>query len=129
MKKQSILFPLIFIFSAAAGVAAGFLTVPKNDTPSLSNAENDIVRVESTPTPSPTFKVEKQVSVSEKYLVSLNDTKLTIYKINTDGSMQLIEEKPVNTSAIPENDFEALYKGVTFNTLTEARELLEDFTE
>ena len=128
MKKQYIVLPLIFILSAVAGIAAGFFTVPKEKT-QISNINIENVKTESTPSPTPTFQIEKQVAVTEKYLVTLSDTMLIIYKINSDGSMQLVEEKPINTFAIPETDFEALYKGVTFETLTEARELLEDFTE
>lgn len=128
MKKQYIVLPLIFILSAVAGIAAGFFTVPR-ETPQKLNINSESVKAESTPSPTPTFQIEKQVAVTEKYLVTLSDTMLIIYKINSDGSMQLIEEKPINTSSIPETDFEALYKGVTFETLTEARELLEDFTE
>ena len=128
MKKQYIVLPLIFILSAVAGIAAGFFTVPKEKT-QISNINSENVKTESTPSPTPTFQIEKQVAVTEKYLVTLSDTMLIIYKINSDGSMQLVEEKPINTSSIPETDFEVLYKGVTFETLTEARELLEDFTE
>ncbi len=128
MKKQYIVLPLIFILSAVAGIAAGFFTVPKEKT-QISNINTENVKTESTPSPTPTFQIEKQVAVTEKYLVTLSDTMLIIYKINSDGSMQLVEEKPINTSSIPETDFEVLYKGVTFETLTEARELLEDFTE
>ena len=128
MKKQYIVLPLIFILSAVAGIAAGFFTVPKEKT-QISNINTENVKTESTPSPTPTFQIEKQVAVTEKYLVTLSDTMLIIYKINSDGSMQLVEEKPINTFAIPETDIEALYKGVTFETLTEARELLEDFTE
>ena len=128
MKKQYIVLPIIFILSAVAGIAAGFFTVPKEKT-QISNINTENVKTESTPSPTPTFQIEKQVAVTEKYLVTLSDTMLIIYKINSDGSMQLVEEKPINTSSIPETDFEVLYKGVTFETLTEARELLEDFTE
>ena len=128
MKKQYIVLPLIFILAAVAGIAAGFFTVPKEKT-QISNINTENVKTESTPSPTPTFQIEKQVAVTEKYLVTLSDTMLIIYKINSDGSMQLVEEKPINTSSIPETDFEVLYKGVTFETLTEARELLEDFTE
>lgn len=128
MKKQYIVLPLIFILSAVAGIAAGFFTIPKEKT-QISNINTENVKTESTPSPTPTFQIEKQVAVTEKYLVTLSDTMLIIYKINSDGSMQLVEEKPINTSSIPETDFEVLYKGVTFETLTEARELLEDFTE
>ena len=70
---------------------------------------------------------EAPVFDSEQYVVTLSDTKILIYKISHDGSMQTIEEKAIDTGSIPREDYAKLYSGIIVSTLEEAKQIVEDY--
>ena len=127
MSKKALLITLMFLLSILLGVFTGVTLATKERSEFLAAKAKQ--RPEETPAPTfiQTEKPSAEVSVPEKYLLTLTDTQIIIYKTNADGSMQIIEQKPIDKEGLRREDFENLYKGITFDTLTEARETLEDY--
>ena len=120
---------LLFCLALFGGISAGYFTASRSEItdtviaediekPQLSAEEETFIVPEES---------EKEVAGTERYMVTLSDSRLFIYKISADGSMQLIEDKEIDSASLRREDFTALFKGITFDTLTEARELLEDY--
>ena len=135
--KKIVLVSLLFILSMLCGIFAGIGFI-KTENPPLSHAEAlpkanaetdiDLPSLVSTPMPREEFtEKEAEVFESEQYVVTLSDTKILIYKIASDGSMQTIEEKAIDTGSIPRDDYHKLYSGIVVATLQEAKSIVEDY--
>jgi len=138
MSKKIVLFSLLFLLSVACGITAGILYVKNNsDNLAMATEVKPVKQTELPPPiefqsqeePEPEAEIPADVPVyeSEKYVVTLSDTKILIYKISSDGSMQTVEEKPVSTGSIPREDYQKLYSGIVVDSLESAIELLEDY--
>ena len=136
MKNKTILTIFLFLLSFLGGTVAGIGYFSLQDTPktvpmALESAppmtENEFVSTEEETEKAPD-KNTVQVQKSEQYVVSLSDTKITIYKVSADGSMQKVEEKKVDPGSIPSSDYEKLFSGIVVDTLEEAKIILEDYT-
>lgn len=137
MKKAAFI-SLLFVLSMLCGVLAGISYI-KTEAPPISHAEelpyDDLALsttqtpfITDTPAPREEFTQEEaEVFESEQYVVTLSDTKILIYKIASDGSMQTIDEKNVDTGSIPREDYHKLYSGIIVPTLEEAKEIVEDY--
>ena len=127
MSRKGLLITSLFILSMLLGVFTG-LHFGKKESADFSSADEIQISRES---PAPTFiqteKPKTEASVSEKYMLTLTDTQIMLYKIGSDGGMQVIDEKPIDKNGLRREDFEKLYKGITFDTMSEARETLEDY--
>lgn len=137
MSKKVLLISGMFILSMLCGIFAG-ITYIKTETPQITKAKSETEYIEeiyeSTPqidtdTTENNEFVEKNEAVfeSEQYVVTLSDTKILIYKIASDGSMQTIEEKNIDTGSIPMEDYQKLYSGILVPTLEEAKGIVEDY--
>ena len=128
MKSRFRAILLALCCGSLAGIAAGFLTSSGNKEAPPSVIKAETVRKEPAPNnfEEPVI-TETEASETDRYMVSLGDNKLYIYKISPGGSMQIVEEKTVNTDCLRRDDFEALNKGIEVSSLTEARELAEDY--
>ncbi len=135
--KKAALISLLFVLSMLCGVLAGISYI-KTEAPPISHAEelpyDDLALsaaqtpiISTTPTPEEFTEKEAEVFESEQYVVTLSDTKILIYKIASDGSMQTIVEKAVDTGSIPREDYHKLYSGIIVPTLEEAKEIVEDY--
>ncbi len=133
MKKNIILLTSLCILSAFCGIISGILFF-KTENNNLARAETTN-EIENTPLPEITFQNKEEenppeeayVFESEQYVVTLSDTKIIIYKVSHDGSMQTVEEKLVDTGSIPREDYAKLYSGIIVTTLDEAKQIVEDF--
>ena len=131
MNKNWFLIIMLFILSATLGVVSGiyfFRTENQNiaraEVPEVTTGESEMVlRHEETPSPTEEVYVFK----NEQYVVTLSDTKILIYKIAHDGSMQTVEEKPIDTGSLPREDYAKLYSGIIVETLDAAKEIVEDY--
>ena len=135
--KKAALISLLFVLSMLCGVLAGISYI-KTEAPPISHAEelpyDDLALsaaqtpiISTTLTPEEFTEKEAEVFESEQYVVTLSDTKILIYKIASDGSMQTIVEKAVDTGSIPREDYHKLYSGIIVPTLEEAKEIVEDY--
>ena len=137
MTKKIVLIALLFALSTGCGITAGILYIRNNEK---STAVAEEIKNEYTEfTPNEDFQIKEEtytepelpenvpVYESEKYVVTLSDTKIIIYKISSDGSMQTIEEKPISPGSIPREDYGKLYSGIIVDTLESAKELVEDY--
>ena len=138
MNFKPILISTLFVIAALLGVLTGMVYVKNNNispkayaTEHSSTAKKDstlpqetipVILEKETPSPS-----EAPVFDSEQYVVTMSDTKILIYKIAHDGSMQTIEEKHIDTGSIPRDDYARLYSGIIVATLEEAKQIVEDF--
>ncbi len=76
----------------------------------------------SAPPPLPTPKVaEKQ------YLLMLSGSHICIYELLEDGTTAMLQKTEVNIEQLRQEDYENLCRGVTVDSLEEARTLCEDF--
>lgn len=126
MSNKGLFIILMFSLSLLLGVCTG-MSIATKERAELLSAKADMPPAE---TPAPSFvqtEKPKEVSLPEKYVLTLTDTEIIIYKSNTDGSMQIIEEKPIDKDGLRIKDYEMLYSGISFDTLSEAREMLEDY--
>ena len=137
MNKKVLLISGMFILSMLCGVFAGIAYI-KTETPQISKVKSqtkDIPEIYEI-TPQDDTNITEDIEFSEKnepvfeseqYVVTLSDTKILIYKIASDGSMQTIEEKNVDTGSIPMEDYQKLYSGILVPTLEEAKGIVEDY--
>ena len=126
MSNKGLFIMLMFSVSLLLGVCTGMVLATKERADFLA------AKAEMPPeeTPKPTFVLPeqpKEVSLPEKYILTITDTQIIIYKTNADGSMQTVEEKPIDKDGLRVKDYEKLYSGIEFHTLEEARETLEDY--
>ena len=137
MNKKVLLISCMFILSMLCGVFAGIAYI-KTETPQISKAKSQTEDIEEfyetvphddTDITEDIEFAEKSEAVfeSEQYVVTLSDTKILIYKIASDGSMQTIEEKNIDTGSIPMEDYQKLYSGILVPTLEEAKGIVEDY--
>ena len=132
MTKKGFSVILALFLTLFGGIIAGyFLSYSSNDSNSIA-AEELSESVSEAEDEEPFVLAETQEKKAsaintEKYLLTLSDNKIFIYKIMSDGSMTEIEEKEVNTSALRREDCGELFKGIIFDTVTQAREVLEDY--
>ena len=126
MSNKGLFIMLMLSVSLLLGVCTGMVLGTKERADFLAaKAETP-----SAETPKPTFVLPEQpqeVSLAEKYILTITDTQIIIYKTNADGSMQAIVEKPIDKDGLRTKDYEKLYGGIEFHTLQEARETLEDY--
>ena len=136
MKNKTLLTIFLFLLSFLGGTIAGIgyfsmqdapKTVPMAIESTPPVAEREFATNEEETEKAPDTNTV-QVQTKEQYVVSLSDTKITIYKVSPDGSMQSVEEKKVDTASIPSSDYEKLFSGIVVNTLEEAKIILEDYT-
>ena len=131
MTKKGWSVVILFCLALIAGISIGYFT-------SGGTANTDIIAAEKydkheQDEKENTFVIkpeaDKEVASvnKEKYMVSLSDNRLFIYKISSDGSMEVIENKEVDSASLRSEDYGTLFKGIIFDTLTEAREVLEDY--
>ncbi|MBQ7718483.1 MAG: BofC C-terminal domain-containing protein [Clostridia bacterium] len=131
MTKKGWSIVLLFFLALSGGIGVGYFT-------SGGTEDSDIIAAEEYGEQDYGNKYEdfvipkeenKEVSSAgkEKYMISLSDNRLFIYKISEDGSMEIIEDKEVDTASLNSDDYGTLFKGIIFDTLTEAREILEDY--
>lgn len=120
---------ILLCLALLGGAGAGYFTASRQSGADAVIAE-DIEAVEP-PEEENDFIIppepEKKTASTERYMVTLSDNRLFIYKISADGSMQMIEDKEIDSASLRRDDYGTLFKGITFDTLTEARELLEDY--
>ncbi len=137
MNKKVLLISGMFILSMLCGIFAGIAYI-KTETPQITKAKSQTQYIEEIYETTPEVDTdadkndefaEKNEAVfeSEQYVVTLSDTKILIYKIASDGSMQTIEEKNIDTGSIPMEDYQKLYSGILVPTLEDAKSLVEDY--
>lgn len=130
MKRNTLLIVLLFSLALLSGVCVGLLTATNEEVPPVAVAEeaaqpSPVLR--PSPSPEVTLEPQREVSIQEKYMVSMTDSKIFIYKISANGDMQIVEEKPINARALPQSDYESLFQGIIVDTLLDAKEMVEDY--
>lgn len=127
MSKKYLIIVLLFALALLGGVCTGLFvsSEPGQMAETSAAEEKTALTVEETPF----VEVEPAVKPvsSEKYMVTLSDNKLFIYKISSDNLMEIIEEKEIDSNALRREDYGELFRGITVDTLTQAREIAEDY--
>ena len=127
MSNKHLLIVLAFTLAILGGVCTGMFTADRAEPQETAAAEetkspDEVPQTFVTPEP-----VSQTALSDEKYLVTVSDSYLFIYEISADNSMQIVEEKKIDSNSLRRDDYETLFKGITVDTLTEARELAEDY--
>jgi len=139
MNTKVLFVGLLFLLSMLCGIGAGIFYINNNpenfakaedfspsvveSVPEFSQNEPDNSFIAEAPADTENTTVEKK----EQYVVTLSDTKIFIYKISVDGSMQTVEERKIDVGAIPSSDYAKLYSGIVTDTLEEAKIIVEDY--
>ena len=76
-----------------------------------------------------TEEVTPQPLKNEKYMLTLDDNGLSVYKVNLDSTVEYLYSKNVNREALRSEDISKLYQGITVDSEDEVRRILEDFVE
>ncbi len=125
---------LFSVLILLAGIIMGYITSSRQTKTNMIAAQEPPVSEDiQEEKPKEPFLVpsepEKEAAAvnTEKYMVTLSDNRLFIYKIMTDGTMEQVEDKEVDTASLRHDDYGELYKGIIFDTITEAREVMEDY--
>ncbi|MBO4897201.1 MAG: hypothetical protein J5590_02750 [Clostridia bacterium] len=126
MTNKGLIVATLFTLSLLMGALTGIAFSEKKRADNFA-AGYEIDNKSPEPSFIQTEKPKKPVAVSEKYMLTLTDTQIMIYKISADGSMQVIDEKPIDKDGLRREDYEKLYKGISFDALSDARETLEDY--
>ena len=132
MTKKGLGVIILLFLSLFGGIFAGYMSSFRTEIPNEISAEDygGPVTEESVKDPfilTPEPETEVSATDNEKYMLTLSDSRLFIYRILPDGSMEVIEEKTVNTSSLRRDDYSELFKGIVFDTVTQAREVMEDY--
>ena len=127
MSKKHLIIVLLFALALLGGVCTGLLVSSEPEQMAQTSAAEE--KTAPTVEEMPFVEIEPAVKTvsSEKYMVTLSDNKLFIYKITSDNLMEIIEEKEIDSNALRREDYEELFKGITVDTLTQAREIAEDY--
>jgi len=72
--------------------------------------------------PTPTIKNEKK-----KYLLMLSGESICIYALLENGGTELLQKTEINTGQLRQEDYEKLCRGITVESLEQAKILCEDF--
>lgn len=129
MVKRIVVYGGIIVLSFSCGMFWGNFLKKNQETVTIAAPEkiektNHIVSPTFSPKPT-----EKVASVEEKedYLLMLSGDSISIYALKKDGTTDLIEKKSIDPMQLRQEDYEKLCRGVTVNTLDDAKSLCEDF--
>ena len=127
MTKRGLLIVFLFSLSLLLGALTGIALANKKRADYMAQNSYELQKESPKPTFIQTEIPKTAAAVPEKYMLALTDTQIMLYKIGADGSMQVIDEKPIDREGLRREDYEKLYKGITFDTMKAAREALEDY--
>ncbi len=71
---------------------------------------------------------EKEGLTPNTYILKDKDGYIVVYKINSSGKEELVEETDISTTNLPEADKAKLNKGMKVKTLDEVESLIQDYS-
>lgn len=81
------------------------------------------------PSSEPIVKVKNQNSIVKTYIVKESEGAVNMYLKNTDGSLSLLRRYgDIYVSLLPRHDRDMLKDGISCSNLSEAMQLIEDFS-
>ena len=124
MKKSSLLKICIMLWvitfiSSLTGYVTGFNRAPKKH-----------VRSQPIYQKASTEPIIKKYSdhTTEYYLVKEDEGRLAIFTVSSDGFLTLYNHYDASISLLPKSDRESLAEGIKTKTLSDALQLIEDYT-
>lgn len=130
IKLISLLFAVTFI-SSMVGYIVGARNSTKNTSPEnaassslppLVNAEDISISQEYIP------PEEEKPDITKSYVIREKDGKLSLYSKFSDGREKLYQSYDISVTYLPKSDRELLLQGIETESLSDALQLVEDYS-
>ncbi len=129
--RNSLLIISAVLVAFGGGMMIGTVIKREPDAVTMAapDVQEEIIVQKETVIPSATPYIAEVISVPDKkeYLLMLSGESVCIYALREDGLTDLIQKTTVDTMQLRQEDYESLCKGITVDSLEEAKSLCEDF--
>lgn len=130
IKLISLLFAVTFI-SSMVGYIVGARNSAKNSVPgnTASSSLPSPVKAEDISISQEYLPSQQQNSdITKSYVLRENDGKLSLYSKFSDGREKLYQSYDISVTFLPKSDRELLQQGIETDSLSDALQLIEDYS-
>lgn len=133
--KKAVAYVFVFSISFALGAISGIAISGMNRDgmarafiePQPTKSQKPQTILSSKTTAEPKESDPEDETDNSRYLLSLSDDNISVYKVLQNGQTEFLYKKTVDSSALRDEDYTRLCSGIMVYSEKEAIEILEDF--